>query len=462
MAGNTRQTNNNETAESPPTSQVGSGDQPVGPKEPSPWKTTFHGPPMLAPNNLSTNLDTGFDEDSGSDDDFIHIQSPYSNLLLSPEHCLIGNNITLLNSEDGSSSTGRRLKLRNGLELTYGEINFLAGDYYGTDQPISQADNLDDRKKRFQCAFWTLGENDAALNEAKQIISDVRNEIDAVNQAIQNDQDPSTLVYAEKGLLGWLSWARDLLIWEKDTASRPKNPIKTGYGTFRFPDYYGLLETNFDHFGEDARAAYTAGHAVALEAAASGDLDAGYAYNAFADHFLQDSFSAGHLRTPRKYLTGFLGSLCANRMHEEDNAIGLNVTNADGMSWRCYGDGRFLDKEDLDNKKICMKALQISADEITEAFELRRLPHPTNQALDHAPSISSAMDRSQQKLQPLFTVNDDDRNNKTILVRDDISCRREGGHSAMPWWLFNNETAWYSEILLKCWNSGKWKEPIRM
>ena len=72
--------------------------------------------------------------------------------------------------------------------------------------------------------------------------------------------------------------------------------------------YVGLALINFDHFGADARIAYNAGHVEALEHAASGKsaqhLETAYAISAFADHFLQDSFTSGHIRTPRQKLHG--------------------------------------------------------------------------------------------------------------------------------------------------------------
>ena len=74
------------------------------------------------------------------------------------------------------------------------------------------------------------------------------------------------------------------------------------FGRSGIPGYLGLAQINWDHFGKDARTAYNAGHATALQIAADGDLEGAYALNAFADHFLQDCFSAGHLRTPRRFL----------------------------------------------------------------------------------------------------------------------------------------------------------------
>ena len=61
-------------------------------------------------------------------------------------------------------------------------------------------------------------------------------------------------------------------------------------GRSDFPGYAGLAQINWDHFGDDARTAYNAGHATAIQRAIDGDLEGAYALNAFADHFLQDSF----------------------------------------------------------------------------------------------------------------------------------------------------------------------------
>ena len=69
-----------------------------------------------------------------------------------------------------------------------------------------------------------------------------------------------------------------------------------------FPSYLGLARINLDHFGSDARTAYNAGHAMALQAAAGGDLQRAYTLNAFADHFLECAFESGYLRTPRRGL----------------------------------------------------------------------------------------------------------------------------------------------------------------
>ena len=80
------------------------------------------------------------------------------------------------------------------------------------------------------------------------------------------------------------------------------------------PTYIGLADINWDHFGKDAHTVYAVGHSVAIQVAKSGDLEKAYTLNAFADHFLEDSFAAGHVRTPRRFLHGNIDifyDLCA-------------------------------------------------------------------------------------------------------------------------------------------------------
>jgi hypothetical protein len=59
---------------------------------------------------------------------------------------------------------------------------------------------------------------------------------------------------------------------------------------------------NEDHFHERVAFAYWFWHARAVELARSGNLGTAMVVNAYADHFLEDSFAPGHLRTPRHEL----------------------------------------------------------------------------------------------------------------------------------------------------------------
>ena len=207
------------------------------------------------------------------------------------EHCSLGNALHLKGHDThsfGPSAKFNALKLDNGLELTYGEINGLAGDFFGTEQPISDGGNVEEQKRRFYEAYKTLAEWVLKDTKAHELLEVLQTEAKAVDEAIRKGEDPST---ADAKLWPLITNAKFTII----------TTLRSG------PGYVKLASLNVDHFGLDARTAYNAGHLRALEEAARGEianLRRAYTMNAFADHFLQDSFASGHLRTPRRKLAG--------------------------------------------------------------------------------------------------------------------------------------------------------------
>jgi len=200
------------------------------------------------------------------------------------EHSYIGDSIklTLANGEPVAASS-HKFQLPNGLVLTYGQINALAGDFYGTYDPISDGKSDRDRYTRFVAAYNTLAlRSPRQPKEANDILAVLQSEVNAVNDALIIHMDPS-------------------IAYSKLPDVTTKLEIIT-YGRSGIPGYIGLAQINWDHFGDDARTAYNAGHATAIREAIDGDLEGAYTQNAFADHFLEDSFSSGHLRTPRRLL----------------------------------------------------------------------------------------------------------------------------------------------------------------
>ncbi|KEP48958.1 phosphatidylcholine-hydrolyzing phospholipase C [Rhizoctonia solani 123E] len=349
------------------------------------------------------------------------------------EHSFIGDdvNLTLANGLK-IPAFDHKFTLDNGLNVTYGQINGLAGDFYGTDKPISDGADAQDQSTRFVAAYNTLaGVSSRQPKEAQDILSVLQTEVAAVNKALADHIDPS-IVYNQ---LPDVTSKLELL-----TIGRPRH----------FPSYLGLARINWDHFGQDARTAYNAGHGTALQVAAQGDLERAYTLNAFADHFLEDSFAAGHLRTPRRGLHSSFNpaaDLCAKFMHDEDNAIGLSVNNSLGQSWTCYGDKRALDVEDEENLKYCVAAVQASADEVYTAYISKTTPEPSSyKAWTIAPTLESAL--GPQTLAPLFKYQD---NMKDIDRRDVIENRRL--HNLTSSW-------WYASTALKCKTDGWWKYPI--
>ncbi|KFG84694.1 phosphatidylcholine-hydrolyzing phospholipase C [Metarhizium anisopliae] len=192
-------------------------------------------------------------------------------------------------SERDSTPDGKEVELRayklpllklgqgNVLKLTYGQISALAGDFYGTSNPISSGKSDDERKKFFFDAYHTLANNPQDQHKDAQILL----------RHLQKEIDEALLASTVDAI--------DKLIKGR-----------------HYPGYKDLLLINWDHFGDDARTAYTTGHSAAISWAASGKwmvdrLVEAYAINSFANHYLQDLFSAGRLRTPRRVLHGYMG-----------------------------------------------------------------------------------------------------------------------------------------------------------
>jgi len=141
--------------------------------------------------------------------------------------------------------------------------------------------------------------------------------------------------------------------------------------------YLKLASSSWDHFGQHAIDAYVVGHTVTMQHALFARhappqeqetlLMQAYAMNAFADHFLSDLFSAGHVRAPRKEIyqqvtPSALGSYLLRYMHDEDSRWGLNVLAGPGRrtSWHTYGDKRYFDAVDPANKELVDAAVQSS------------------------------------------------------------------------------------------------------
>ncbi|MEI6789566.1 MAG: hypothetical protein WCK42_00085 [Myxococcaceae bacterium] len=278
------------------------------------------------------------------------------------EHAIAGDDIIL------PSFTGK-LNLKNGLKMTFGEL-IAMGDFYGiVNTPISEAENQEGRKERFLNAFNLLATKPEAVSEASSIVSAIRCPKNTDETPRQRAQKWNCLTGGGcSNLAWWTSPGRYLLLAKK----------------------------NYDHFGDNAISAYIAGHEAALEEAAHGVLEKAYAMDAFACHFLTDHFASGHIRTPRielpKHVTpAVVGSLLSGFMHNEECALGLHVHNPRGDHWVAYGDGRYLDPLNQDNRRMMKQAIQASVDDVYEAYVTGQ--NPANytalslipQADDHGP-----------------------------------------------------------------------------
>jgi len=277
------------------------------------------------------------------------------------------------------------LTLGNGLKVTYGQICALGGDFFGPDEPICFGKNLADQVTRFEAGFKTMNEGTSGKSYAESVISQRTAEAQAVEDAFKSNSTAKEYYDSFKA-----QYLQDLF------------SAAVGWMSSQKKGYLGLALINLDHFGQDARAAYNAGHTAALQKAAKSkapkDLEDAYALNAFADHFLQDSFAAGHLRVPRRTLHAsgdkrFDRDICSQYMHSEDNTLGLKVKNPRGESWTAYGDSKLADKENEENLKKCFAALAVSAEEVFQAWKTGKVPAPSSYgAWQHAPTLESAFE----------------------------------------------------------------------
>jgi hypothetical protein len=127
--------------------------------------------------------------------------------------------------------------------LTYGQINSLAGDFYATEYPISYGSTPQEQQDRFRDAFNTLAKGHPDTpGEVEAILSLMNTEVDAVNAAVKDGIDPST-IYPNLPDIDISLQKATFWRWTQRTG---------------IPTYLGVSQLNMDHFGEDARTAYLA------------------------------------------------------------------------------------------------------------------------------------------------------------------------------------------------------------
>ncbi|MDP3269116.1 MAG: phospholipase [Legionella sp.] len=301
------------------------------------------------------------------------------------EHKNLGDSVRLHLNYNGPV----KLTLPNGIRLSYGEIVMFAGDMFGNPaKPVSDCKETD-RLSCFKAQFEALGvkgnpEDQRCANPLNQVVK-LGNYMTGIENELKQARDA--------GVTDW-----DFYLQHDVDITKKMNELTCG-GSFissfiPFGTYIKLAQVNYDHFAPDSLNAYKAGHQYALETAIeaykkrkSGHhkhalklLELAYAQNAFANHYLTDSFSAGHMRVPRRaiaqdiMLPAVLNLLIANLMHNEDNKNGLNVVNAEGTSWVAYGDGYLYKPEAQMQRAVMLDAMQRSADGVYEAYRKGRMP----------------------------------------------------------------------------------------
>lgn len=325
----------------------------------------------------------------------------------SPEHASLADGL-VIHTIDGTTldpTLPLPTPMSNGVNLTYGQIMALAGDFYGLpNSPISDGADLEDQIDRFMAAFNTLDQADP--NEVMNILG------------IMNDQATQVASIAQQNAGAPDAWSIAYTEANADDAYDRRYNQATG-GSGSGPGWYltkgrylNLAATNWDHFGKHAITSFQAGHQAAIRQAlvakSSGlaaDLMLAYKLEAFAGHFLSDLFSSGHLRTPRKEMhEAKTGDLCSRLMHDEDCYNGLVVQNALNESWTCYGDKRLNDTANATNMAKAQEALQASLTAIWECFQMGTYDN-SYVGLQHAPTMDSVSNNSYRgNWSPLFIV----------------------------------------------------------
>lgn len=205
---------------------------------------------------------------------------------ISIEHELIGD----------KAASKRTLSLPNGLELSFGQIIALAGDFYGVpEKPIIDPTEKDThlRRKRFMEWHATLANADGIELELDQILEVMDEEKRLMKEALDNNVTIEDIEKFETSLVQK---------WDEITG---------GWWIKGVPILFGrvmkLAQSNYDHFMPYAKDAYLVGHELAMEkaqeaskAANNGEksklLKEALSMDAFACHFLTDSFASGHMR----------------------------------------------------------------------------------------------------------------------------------------------------------------------
>ncbi len=352
--------------------------------------------------------------------------------------CKIFERYQLLKQElDGFIDSATLVISQEQVQMTAGEWVSLAGDFYGiVNRPISGLPNetiiFDESKRRFEEAYTTLaGVTQNEKSELNKLLTEIR------------EEEREVAIAKQKGL------SVSKVLHERSAISNPKyaeitaNSVIARFLVSQMPlaitglsidtRYLSLSETNFDHFGNDAKTAYRAGHEVALMTAAIAKkfyddknfkewkkyFTRALTQELFACHFLTDLFSSGHMRVPRKEMVRVLknykiAGLLALIMHNEDGENGLWVTSRKyGERWLARGDGCFHDHGVELNKERAIEAVTNALNSIYEASVLDFEKRAKFDFEDYIPTPLPA--NADMNPSPLFVVTDNKINRRNDI-----------------------------------------------
>lgn len=353
----------------------------------------------------------------------------------SPEHQYLGSQVQL-DMPDGRRLPGDqavllRMRMSTGAthELSYAELGYLAGDFYGVPYaPVAAGAPFDLFAPR-------PGPAESAARAAL-----LRN----------------ILAFAYRGYADFLPRIRELELGlsqrfaDARAANRPmpytiddecafmlatgaESCIRSASDLLNLRDYLGLYTElaarSDDHFHAGAQLSFLLGTKMALEQAlrARGPEDLRFAYllAAYASHFGGDAFAAGHVRTDKHALNaycapqladyGFTGwsqllltGVLAKRMHDQDNARGIVITGRDGQRWTAYGDLSMGLRDDEANVRRAFGVQQLAVDRIHQAYVQR-------ERIDAERYVAATLRELQQQLPDIEATTADTTDNGAPL-----------------------------------------------
>jgi len=211
-------------------------------------------------------------------------------------------------------------------------------------------------------------------------------------------------------------------------------------------EYYSLALANTTHFHPYATREWWRYHRTAvlhaIEASKKQGLDSVDGLQsalfeaAFADHFLQDAFSSGHMGFNRA-----ASSVAASLVyHDKWNGKGRVVRDRAGRSWRTYGDGHLDSVPNKDGRLRVVEVAELSVEGVLRAFVLgvRNPDHELQiwRALPYvieAPELKSLTDRildidEQEKspLHPLEAINWPARKDRVVNIETIVAVTKSG------------------------------------
>ena len=313
----------------------------------------------------------------------------------SPEHAFLGSRVVLQlpggRSAGGDSVVLLRTRSSDGTELalSYAELLYLAGDFYGV--PYARVGD----GKSFDSA-WSERSEAASVAFRRDLLSlSYQGHVD----------DLPRLRELQQGLMQRFQQAREQgrpLPTDRDDdcafmlATGAEACIRSAYDLMHLKDYLGryfdLASRSQDHFGDNAQSAFLVGQRLALQQAlhARGEEDLLRAYltAAFAAHFGSDAFAAGHVRTDKQaideycstrfgeaplggYTAQVLSGVLVKTMHDRENRDGIVLVGRDGRRWTAHGDNYLSLPGGEAEMQPIVRSLQLAADQVFEAYGQR-------------------------------------------------------------------------------------------